>query len=559
MSKETSESVKREVVRLFYSGQSYDDISHRLGIGKATVFAIINDLRNGELTWSDDLQELVGDMRDLSVSLRKAEITPVEAIGLFIMSKRLLELVEPAQVDYWVKLCKSIPHEEKFAASQVVQAALRLTELEVEQGLSYDDTIRKYNSLTSELTELGEKVRVSRIELTKMEEGKTAAVEACRGLEAEKSRFETANAELTAQAQELSSRCTELKKSAADLQDAVSVLEEKGRSLRDSVPNLEGRVEQIEAEITERATTLKTLADVGFSREQLDQLRIRLVEMMVRYGLDGLTDRFLQNLANYDLCLGLEATTTSLRVEVAKLTQTKESLIQFAKKMKLSMEEIGEGIISVNTLQKKGVSPAHIVSYDRLLTSVGLNPESFEKLVMDFGSLEKMLDSKRHEIGAIEKEIEEKTKLLEQMEEQEKGIKAYLAFLKEQTAKEIKDIAGVAKGEVSKFSQEMRHDIEAWGTVRSELGRCQNELKLARYFGAVPVSEQGLLNLARDMDVAIVAQILLLSRTWSKLKFNPKQKPPPTITGKYVGIADYTKVELADVITWALQMVAEGS
>jgi hypothetical protein len=318
-------------------------------------------------------------------------------------------------------------------------------------------------------------------------------------------------------------------------------------------------VEQIEAEIAERAATLKTLADVGFSREQLDQFRIRLVEMTVRYGQDGLTDRFLQNLTDYDSCLGLEATSASLKAEVAELTQTKESLIQFAGKMKLSVEEIDEGIRTLKALQKKGVSPSDIVSYDRLLTAVGMNPDSFEKLVMDFGNLEKTLSVKHHDIETIRKEIEAKTKLLEQMEEQEKGTKAYLAFLKDQTAKEIKDIAGVAKGEVSKLSQEMRNDIDAWGNVRSELGRCQTELKLARYFGAVPVSEQGLLNLAQDMDAAIVGQILLLSRTWSKLKFNPKQKPPPTIAGKYVGIADYTKVELADVITWALQMVAEGS
>lgn len=559
MSKETPESVKREVVRLYFMGISYDDISHRLGIGKATVFAIIQDLRDGKVPGYEDLPEMVEDMRNLAVGLRKANIAPAEAVCLFILSKRLVELVEPAQADSWVKMCQSIPHGEKFAASRVVQAALRLTELEVEHGLSYDDAISRYNSAMSELTELGEKLRVSRTDLAQLEESKATAAEACQGLEADKSRLETTKAELTKQTQGLLSGCADLKKNAAGLQTAISVLEEKDKSMSDSIPNLEEQAARIEADIAARTATLRTLADVGFSREQLDQLRVRLVEMTVRYGEDGLTGRFLQDLANYDSCLGLEGTTASLRTEVADLTESKESLIQFARKMKLSVEEIGQGIVALGALHRNGVSPADIVSYDRLLTSVDMDPASFERLVMDFGSLEKLLADQRHDIEAVGKAIDAKTKLLEQMKAEEAGTKAYLTFLKEQTAKEMKDVAVVAKDEVSKLSQEMRHDIEAWGNVRGELARCQNELKLGRYFGAVPVSEQGLLNLARDMNAAIVVQILLLSRAWSKIKFNPKQKPPPAIARKYVGIADYTQVELADVITWALLTVAEGN
>ena len=96
-----------------------------------------------------------------------------------------------------------------------------------------------------------------------------------------------------------------------------------------------------------------------------------------------------------------------------------------------------------------------------------------------------------------------------------------------------------------------------WGNVRGELGKCQNELKLARYFVAIPLSEQAVSNLVNDMDATIVLQYLFLTRAWCLAKYNPKRKPPQAITRKYVGIADYTQVDLADIIMWALSVLAE--
>ena len=163
-------------------------------------------------------------------------------------------------------------------------------------------------------------------------------------------------------------------------------------------------------------------------------------------------------------------------------------------------------------------------------------------MVIDLGGLEKTLSAKRGELAATSEQIETKQRTLEEMKVQEAGTKAHVAFLKESTAKDIKELADAAKGEVAKVCHELKQDVALWGNVRAELGECQSELKLARYFSTIPLSEQAVSNLVRDMDRGIIVQYLLLSRAWCKAKSNPKQKPPVAITKKYVGIANYTQV-----------------
>lgn len=559
MSKETSESVKREVVRLYFLGRSYDEIKDKLGIGKATVFEIIQELRSGEGPSYENLGDLITDMRSLAVGLRKVAIAPAEAVGLFTLSKRLWELAEPAQLEHWVNMCRSVPKGEKYASSKVVQAAVRLTGLETDHGLSYDDAISKYESATRELAELGEKAEATRTALGLLEEHQSTLTQACRELEAERARLEVANADQRKQVEKLSTHCKSLEKRVTELQTAIPDLEAKDTSLRESVANLEKQLAAQEAETAERAATLQALSDLGFSREQLDQLRISVVEMEVRYGRQELYGRFVDNLANYDSCLGLESTRHSIQNDIAELSAQRDSLIAFAEKLGLEPEEVGSGVAALKVLQKKGVPPDALVSYHRLLEESAATPRAFEKMIADLGGLQKSISARQDELESIKTQIITEKKMLDELEASKKGTEIYLEFLKESTAKEIQKLTVSAKDDVNKFCQELHHDIDQWGSVRGELSKCERELKLARYFGSIPLSEQAVKSLVHDMDIGIIVQYLLLVRAWSLMKSNPKGKLPESMRIRYPGIQDYTKLELADLATWSLTLLTGGN
>jgi hypothetical protein len=116
-----------------------------------------------------------------------------------------------------------------------------------------------------------------------------------------------------------------------------------------------------------------------------------------------------------------------------------------------------------------------------------------------------------------------------------------------------------ATSQVEKLCQELREDIIKWGEVRAETGKYENELKLARYFAKLPLSNEALSSLVEDIGAPVVMQYLTISLVWCQTKLNLKLKPPKAVLRKYYSISEYTEVELADIVTWALLALMEGT
>ncbi|MBU2535390.1 MAG: hypothetical protein KKD83_04385, partial [Chloroflexi bacterium] len=137
MSKEITQAKKLMVARLYFEGLSYDEIARKTGIAKGSVAAIVEDLKEGRLPQFEHLTELLNELRDMVVALRKSKMSSTEAVYLFTIARRLISLgVEPSLLESWVGMCRSVP-EEEFPRSQIIQAATRLTKIERE-GTSYD-------------------------------------------------------------------------------------------------------------------------------------------------------------------------------------------------------------------------------------------------------------------------------------------------------------------------------------------------------------------------------------------------------------------------------------
>jgi len=122
MTREIPPSKKLEVVKLYFEGLSYDEIAKRTGVAKGTVTAIVEELKDGKFPQFERVTDLVNEVGDLAVGLRKASITITEAAPLFILVKKLVGLgVEPPHLESWVKMCREVP-EGEFSRSQIIQS-----------------------------------------------------------------------------------------------------------------------------------------------------------------------------------------------------------------------------------------------------------------------------------------------------------------------------------------------------------------------------------------------------------------------------------------------------
>ena len=100
MTKEIAQSKRLEVLKLYFEGLPYDDIAKKTGVAKGSVAAIVKALRAGEFPQFEHVTDMVNELRELTVGLRKAGITITEAASLFILLKKLIGLgVEPPHLE----------------------------------------------------------------------------------------------------------------------------------------------------------------------------------------------------------------------------------------------------------------------------------------------------------------------------------------------------------------------------------------------------------------------------------------------------------------------------
>ena len=556
MGREIPLNKRLEVATLYFEGLSYDEIVKRTGVAKGSVAAIVEDLRLDRFPQFEHVTDLVNGLRDLAVGLRKAGIAPAEATLLFVLVKKLIGLgVEPAYLETWVRICQSIP-EEELPRSEIIEAAIKLAKLE-QEGLSYDEAIERLSSSSAELKRREDNVATLRTEEAQLEARKEELLQANRSLEAQHTRLQGMLNAMAVKEKQAEDHRQDLGEEVRQRQEAVDRLKAKEGELTKKVTELEGKALALEKEVTDKAQTLRGLEEVGFSRDDLEKLRARLSDIVERHGKKELATRFFGYLESYDSLLGLEAAKEKLSQEVESLFRQRHSLNRLAEKLGLAPDEVAEGIAALKALSKRGVSPRSIVCYQKVLMSANTDPESFQRLVEEFVGVEATLTARHDELKSLEQELEAKGKGLEELNTQEAKLRKSIATLRDAGVKQIKSIASSATAEVKKLCRHLQEDIIKWGDMRAEMGTCQDEIKLARSFVKLPLTEEALSSLVADISVQVVAQYLTIALAWCRKNLNPKLRPPRAIIKKHYSISKYTEVELADVLTWALLVLIE--
>lgn len=176
---------RMEVLKLYFSGYSYDDIVRRTGVSKGSVVNIIKELRDGRYPEFEDVLDIVEELRDIAFKVRKYGLKPSDAfIGFEVFKQVITNLcIEPSEIRCWIRLCKGLKTEE-YDSRKIVNYAVKLMKLEGEVGKPYEDALVELEGKLKEtMSRLGE----AELRLKELEERRSNMERELKELEAKAS------------------------------------------------------------------------------------------------------------------------------------------------------------------------------------------------------------------------------------------------------------------------------------------------------------------------------------------------------------------------------------
>jgi hypothetical protein len=132
--------LRRRVVELWLEGNTYRSISNRAGVSAGAISSIIDEERKR----IPDLEEL----RSLKIGLAEAKVALIDAVRTVNLLKRLDEFNVPVE-----KLSALVRLLQKYGekAEEALDSAVRLSQIEVSQGKTYDKILSEATEKTVQL------------------------------------------------------------------------------------------------------------------------------------------------------------------------------------------------------------------------------------------------------------------------------------------------------------------------------------------------------------------------------------------------------------------------
>ena len=537
--KELTEKKKLEILRLFLEGYSYDQISTEAVVGKGTVVNVVKDFQAGHFPAFTEVGEVVDALRDLSVELRRKGAGVSEALLGIAFFSRLNEMgVTPDKLWLWADMCREMSAGEA-PLQEFIAATLEVFRLTQETGESYDSVAAKWSELRAESESLREEVE---------------------SLKAAKEELKAAQANLTEVTQRLVQEKGTLEGEVAKLSANHAVLRKDGSDLETKCHSLKSEVEELRRMADALRPEVEALQVLGFSKGELETLGVRLEELASSEGTGSkeLKEKFFDELSDYGSILNFRKKKQNLEQEVSILEAQVESLYKVTTRLGLPLQEVDEAVKSLASLKKRGIRPSEVATYYRVLSQAEIEPSELEREALELGGLKKTIDTATQAVKQLEAEAAQRTRVVEALRAEEATIKATINELTRWGQKVIKEAQDKALTTVKRATEKMAKDLRQWGDARAELGEYSEDLKRARYFTRLPLSNEALASYIQDISPLVVSQGLQIVLFWCMRKFNAKLRPPKWIRQKYYTIGEYTDVELADQVRWSLEGLMEG-
>jgi len=295
---------KLAVVRQYMSGLSYDEIAAKSGVSKGTVANVVADLKVGRFPEAADVGEHVELLRELSLDLKRSKLTPGQcATGLLLLTRINECGLDPADIDHWPMILKSVRNEEE--AQEFVRLVYSIQEVQQRSGLDLEALDNKAHELERKAADL---------------EPMSGKIKDCK----------KQLAELTRQRQELASAVAILEQKYELLTPRVKDLEKREETLSRRILDMEPKAQKAETTLSALNGEIQKLNDIGLSLKELAEFNDRLQVIAKRHAIkpDGLRDRLLHELESLDQGLGLKSLIQSRQQELDKM----EKAITNAKK-----------------------------------------------------------------------------------------------------------------------------------------------------------------------------------------------------------------------------------
>ena len=288
---------KLSVVRLYLSGLSYDEIAARAGVSKGTVANVVAELKAGSFPEAADIGEQVELLRELSLDLKRSKLTPGQCATGLILLNRISECgLDPADIDRWPMILKSVPNEHD--AKEFVQLAYNIQQVQQRSGLSLealDNKVQELERKAADLEPISNKLKDCKKQL----------------------------AELTRQREELASSVAMLEQKSRLLTPGVKDLERRERTLSRRITDMEPKAQKAETTLSALKGEMQKLKDTGFSLSELADFHEKLQAVAEHHAIEPseLRSRLLHELENLDKGLALETLIQNRRQEMDKMEQ----------------------------------------------------------------------------------------------------------------------------------------------------------------------------------------------------------------------------------------------
>ncbi|MFC1929997.1 hypothetical protein ACFLW6_03975 [Chloroflexota bacterium] len=166
--KELTYSKKRQVIKLFLDGLTYDEIGQRVSVAKGTVVNIIDEFREGSLPIPPGMVEYTDELRKLVIDLKKNSTGVAEVKSCLMLHARLKELGATGEkAEQWLGTCHDLA-TSTVSANQLIKAALELAELSSGTGLTYEEVNNTYQYKAQHVKELDTEVQNAENRLKEM-------------------------------------------------------------------------------------------------------------------------------------------------------------------------------------------------------------------------------------------------------------------------------------------------------------------------------------------------------------------------------------------------------
>ena len=154
--KELSTVQKTKVIKLYLSGETFDEIAVKAGVSKGSVVNIINDFREGLLPIPPGMVELVDEVRKLVVDLKKNDTTVPQLKNYMKIHSKLKELgVSIEKMDTWLDICQDIA-TPSVSNKEFVRSSIELAQQTKKSGLNYQEILADYHEKQEALNSLDE-------------------------------------------------------------------------------------------------------------------------------------------------------------------------------------------------------------------------------------------------------------------------------------------------------------------------------------------------------------------------------------------------------------------